>query len=170
MDTASFLTAVIDIALAIAGFAGIVAAVRQRRIAHWPRAQLVLLQILFTASAAAIVLSLLPSFLVATGAKSALVWKISSCAMAVWIAGALYFRLRQSKAMGIPMQIPVHVRAFGIPGIFLQLYNIVVLGEAWPFLVGLFVVLMNGFSVFLILVLKPVETDEIEDESRDAND
>lgn len=162
MNSASFLAAVIDIALAIAGFAGIVAAVRQRRIAHWPKEQLILLQILFTASAAAIVLSLMPSFLVEAGASTVNVWKISSGALACWIAGALYFRLRQSKAIGIPMQIPVHVRALGIPSVFLQIYNIAVLGQAWPFLFGLMAILMNGFSVFLILVLNPVEEDETQ--------
>ena len=67
MDAASFLSAVVDIALAVAGFAGIVAAVRQRQLAHWQTEQLLQLQILFTASAAAIVLALLPSFLAELG-------------------------------------------------------------------------------------------------------
>ena len=156
MNAASFLSAVIEIALAIAGFAGIVAAVRQRRISHWPKEQFILLQILFTASAAAIVLGLLPSFLAETGLSTSEVWKVSSAALACWIVGAIYFRMRQSKAFGIAMQIPIHVRLVGIISVAFQLYNLAIAGQAWPYLFGIMTILMNGFSVFLILVLKPV--------------
>lgn len=159
MDAASFLSAVVDIAIGVAGFAGIVAAVRQRQLAHWPIEQLLLLQILFTATAASIIFALLPSFLAETGLDQDAIWKVSSGALICWIVGALTFRLRQSRKYGVPMSIPGHIRVMGVFAIAFQIYNIQGPGQAWPFLFGIMTVLVNGFSVFLILVLSPVKEE-----------
>lgn len=157
----------IDIAIGVAGFAGIVAAVRQRRLDHWSRGRVLLLQILFTASAASIVFGLLPSFLVETGLHDELVWKASSAALIAWIVCAIGFRLHQSRAHGVPMPIPRHVSAWGGVSVVLQVYNIADAGTSWPYLFGVFGLLMNGFSVFLVLVLSPAETDAEPDAGTD---
>ena len=157
MNAASFLSSIIDIAIGVAGFAGIVAAVRQRRLSHWPIEQLLLLQILFTATAAAIVYALLPSFLVETGVSESLVWKISSAALLCWIVGAIAFRMKQSRKYEVAMPIPMHIRVLAAISFALQIYNIAGVGQSWPYLIGIMTILMNGFSVFLILVLNPVD-------------
>lgn len=157
MNAASFLSAAIDIAIGVAGFAGIVAAVRQRHLAHWSKEQLILLQILFTATAASIVYALLPSFLTETGLSSELVWKVSSGALMVWIVGAIGFRLRQSRAHSLAMTIPRHVMILGAFAFAFQIYNIAGVGQSWPYLFGILILLINGFSVFLVLVLKPLD-------------
>lgn len=157
MDAGSYLSAVIDIAIGVAGFAGIVAAIRQRRLSTWPAEQLILLQILFTASAAAIAFGLLPSFLVEVGIAEHLVWKTGSVAIFCWIVGAVWFRARQSRKHGVRQQIPKYILVFGSIALVLQIYNIAVLGEAWPYLFGITIILVNGFSVFLILVLAPTD-------------
>ena len=163
VDAASFLSAVIEIAIGVAGFAGIVAAVRQRQFAHWPIEQLLRLQILFTATAASVVLGLLPPFLAESGLDAHVVWKISSGALTCWIVGALAFRLRQSRKHGVSMPIPVHIRFWGILTIALQVYNIASEGQSWPYLLGIMTILMNAFSVFLILVLSPVDEEDPSD-------
>ncbi|MGR8947075.1 MAG: hypothetical protein ACU84Q_03450 [Gammaproteobacteria bacterium] len=164
MNAASFLTSVIEIALATAGFAGIVAAVRQRNVDHWPKEQLIQLQILFTASAASVMFGLLPSFLTEVGLSDDRMWQVSSVTLICWIVGALVFRLRQSKRYGIAMQVPMHIRLWGICSIALQAYNIAVATQAWPYLFGLMTIVMNAFSVFLILVLRRTDTPSATEE------
>ena len=141
----------------MAGFAGIVAAIRQRRITSWAPEQLVLLQILFTASAAAIFYGLLPAFLSEAILDETLIWKLSSALLIVWIAGAVWYRFKQSRRLDVSMQIPKVVLGFGVISIAFQIYNIVEAGRSWPYLLGITTMLLNGFSVFLLLVLKPTE-------------
>ena len=160
MDAASFLSAVIEIAIGVAGFAGIVAAVRQRQLDHWPTEQLLLLQVLFTATAAAIVFALLPQFLAEYGLAEPLIWQVSSAALICWAVGALSFRIYQGRKYGVAMPIPVHVRAWAVLTVVLQIHNLLSEGQAWPFLLGIMTMLMNAFSVFLLLILSPVEADE----------
>jgi hypothetical protein len=157
MGAESFLSAVVDVAIGIAGFAGIVAAIRQRRLSNWPPDQLILLQILFIASAASIVAGVLPAFLMETGMNPNHVWKICSGVLICWLIGAPVFRARQSKVLGVKQQIPRHVLVWAAISIVLQFYNIAAAGTAWPYLFGVSTMLINGFSVFLLLVLKPVE-------------
>jgi len=158
VNAASFLASVIDIAIGIAGFAGIVAAVRQRRLDHWSKEQVLLLQILFTASAAAIVFGLLPPFLVEAGLRESVVWKVSSGVLTCWIVCAIGFRMHQSRRFRVPMPIPRHVSVWGTVSVAMQIFNIVHEGASWPYLFGVFGLLLNGFSVFLVLVMSPTET------------
>jgi hypothetical protein len=160
MGAGTFLAAVVDVAIAIAGFAGIVAAIRQRRLSSWPPDQLILLQILFFASAASIVAGILPAFLTETGMKPNHVWKVCSAVLICWLIGAPLFRARQCKALGVKQQIPMHVLVWAVVSIVLQCYNIAATGTAWPYLFGVTTMLINGFSVFLLLVLKPTESTE----------
>jgi len=169
VDAASFLSAVIDIAIGVAGFAGIVAAVRQRHFAHWPIEQLLLLQILFTATAASIVYGLLPSFLAETGLGESAIWKISSGALICWIVGASAFRVSQSRKYDVAMPIPGYIRVLGGFAIGFQIYNIVGTGQSWPYLLGIMAVLANGFTVFLVLVLSPVNEENTPNKSVDSD-
>lgn len=116
-----------------------------------------LLQILFIASAASIVAGILPAFLLETGTKPNYVWKICSGILICWLIGAPLFRARQSKVLGVKQQIPKHVLVWAFVAIVLQCYNIATEGKAWPYLFGVTTMLINGFSVFLLLVLKPTE-------------
>lgn len=160
MGAGTFLAAVVDVAIAIAGFAGIVAAIRQRRLSSWPPDQLILLQILFFASAASIVAGILPAFLMETGMKPNHVWKACSAVLICWLIGAPVFRARQCKVLGVKQQIPTHVLVWAVISIVLQCYNIAAAGAAWPYLFGVTTMLINGFSVFLILVLKPADSTD----------
>jgi hypothetical protein len=153
MDAASFLSSTVEIAIGIAGFSGIVAAIRRRSIAGWPPGQRIMLQILFFASAAAIVFSLLPPFLFEAGIDPGLGWKISGLLLTAWIVLASGFRVAQSRAETVPMPIPRGVMVFAAVAVFLQLYNLTGEGRAWPYLVGVVALLANGFSMFLLLLL-----------------
>ena len=67
MSTESFLSSIIEISIAIAGFAGIVAAIRHRDIASWAQAEQILLRMLLTASGMKISFALLPAVLSEAG-------------------------------------------------------------------------------------------------------
>ena len=60
VPTEVFFSSIVDVAVGIAGFAGIIAAVQHRGLSSWPGRQLILLQVLFFASAMAVVFALLP--------------------------------------------------------------------------------------------------------------
>jgi hypothetical protein len=169
VDAASFLSSVIDIAIGVAGFAGIVAAVRQRKLSHWPIEQLLLLQILFTATAASIFFGLLPSFLTESGLDENTVWKVSSGALVCWIVGAIAFRISQSRKHRVAMPIPGHIRVLGVIAVGLQIYNMTGMGRSWPYLFGIMTILINAFSVFLILVLKPIEQENPPNKSLETD-
>ena len=61
MDAESFLSSTVEVAIGIIGFAGLVAAIQQRRLSEWSDLHRSRLEVLFTASAGALVFSLLPA-------------------------------------------------------------------------------------------------------------
>lgn len=157
MDAASYLSSVIEVAIGIAGFAGIIAAIRQRSVTSWPAQQLIMLQVLFFASAAAIVLSLLPAVLTEAGLDEDTVWCICGGALTAWITIAGSYRAIQSRSAGVTLPLPRPVLTLGAIAVILQVYNILGPRDAWPFLAGLIALVVNGFSMFLLLLLRPLD-------------
>ena len=58
------------------------------------------------------------------------------------------------------MSIPRHFRILGALAIAFQIYNIVGVGQSWPYLFGILTLLINGFSVFLVLVFKLLDSED----------
>jgi hypothetical protein len=96
-----FLSSVVEVAIGMAGFAGIVAAIRQRDIARWPREQRLLLQMLFAASAAAIAFALLPTLLDEAELPRSTLWRVVSGSLAVWFASIGAFRFNQARRSAV---------------------------------------------------------------------
>lgn len=161
MNIDIFLSSIVDIAIGIAGFAGIIAAIRNRGLSQWPVRQRILLQILFFASAMAIIFALLPSILTAVGLSPPLIWKIGSCGLLVWYVGAVPYRLNQSRKLGVSSPMPRLLVVWVALSSLLQGYNLSTPGLAWPYLFGVFSLVVNGFSVFLLLLLGS-ESEESE--------
>lgn len=147
-----FLSSIVDIAIGIAGFAGIIAAIQQRGLAEWPARRRVLLQILFFSSAMAIVFALLPSVLVSADIPPALVWKTGSGALLAWYIGIVPYRIAQNRKSGAARSLP-RLLLWAALAASLQIYNLTTSGTAWPYLFGIFGLVVNGFSVFLLLLL-----------------
>ena len=118
-----------------------------------------MLQILFFASAAAIVFSLLPIFLFETGFSESLTWKISGVFLAAWFVLASAYRIVQSRAESVPLPIPRGVVLLAAVATLLLIYNLGE-GRAWPYLVGIVALLANGFSMFLLLLLGSREEEQ----------
>ncbi len=156
MSAESFLSSVVEIGIGLAGFAGIIAAVRQRDPASWDPHHRVLLQMLFTASAAAIVFSLAPSVLLESGIDEQTMWRVGSISLTVWFVVAPAYRLYQTRHPGVSFSIARSVMVLVVPLIGLQVANYV-LCEAWPYMLGVGGILVNGFATFLDLLFRSSE-------------
>lgn len=151
MSAEAFLSSVVEIGIGLAGFAGIIAAVRQRDPAAWDPHHRVLLQMLFTASAAAIVFALAPSVLLESGLDERVTWRIGSVSLTVWFIAAPAYRLYQTRQPGVSFSIARVVMILVVPLIGLQVANYFMC-VSWPYLVGILGILVNGFATFLDLL------------------
>lgn len=100
MDSESALGSIIEVAIAIAGFSGIVAAVGRRGAGHWTEADQLRLRILLTASGAALVFAFLP-FVLADLIDRELLWRIASGLLAIYTVAISAYRLHQASQSGI---------------------------------------------------------------------
>ena len=159
MSVESILSSTIEAAVGIGGFAGIIAAIRQRGVAHWPPEQRLLLQMLLTASAATVLFSLAPWLLDTTGVPTTISWRLCSGALLVWQVGIAVRRSRQFRRFTTPVAIPKLMYSGVIATIVLQTVNLF-LGEPWPYILGVLVVLANGFTFFFVLLFWEAEEDK----------
>jgi len=147
----AFLSSVIEVAVGIAGFAGIIATVRQGRIARWPHEPRILLEMLLTASAFAIVFALLPAVLAEANVPESITWRTGSVLILVWQLVFAAFRTRQFRAIGVRTRPPLWLVSWVCSIVVLQAAN-VVLGVSWLYLLGVFGILGNGFLFFIRLL------------------
>jgi hypothetical protein len=160
MDIEAFLSSIVEISVGIVGFAGIIAAVQRRGMSGWPAPQRILMQVLCFASAMAIVFALLPSALAEAGVENNLIWKIGSCGLLIWYAGILPYRRHQARKFGVLSQIPRLLQIWVLTAAALQIYNLTTPGLSWPYMFGVFSLVVNGFTVFLLLLLGSGATDQ----------
>ncbi len=156
MSGESFLSGVVEIGIGLAGFAGIIAAVRQRDVSTWDPDQRVLLQMLFTACAAAIFFSLLPFLLGETSLDRESTWRVGSAGLSAWFLIMPYVRYRQSRRMGTHYPIARGLLVVLPVILVLQIAN-TFYGVGWPYLVGILGILANGFLTFLALLFSKGE-------------
>ena len=152
MSAESFLSSIVEVAVGIAGFAGIIAAIRQRNITHWPVEQRILLSMLLIASAMAVLFALLPALLVEAQVPRSTIWRIGSALLLVWQVGIFGHRTRQFRASALPAPVPRFVAAGAVFIVLLQALNLK-LCTSWPYLLGVFGMLVSGFSFFMVLLL-----------------
>jgi len=146
-----FLSSIVEAGVGLAGFAGIIAALRQGRITRWPREPRLLLEMLLAASALAIVFALFPAVLAEADVSGASTWRIGSVLLLVCQLALVVLRTRQFQAAGVRTRPPLWLVAWVSSILVLQAVNIV-LGVSWPYLLGVFGFLGNGFFFFLRLL------------------
>jgi hypothetical protein len=91
---------VIEVAIAIAGFSGIVAAVGRRGAEDWTEADQLRLRILLAASGGALGYAFLP-FVLADLVDLSVVWRLASGLLAVHTTAITIHRIRQASTAGI---------------------------------------------------------------------
>lgn len=136
----------------MAGFAGIVAAIRHRDLGRWAHEDRILLRMLLTASGMAVLFALLPAVLFEAHLPEPAIWRAASASLMVWQTAIAVHRVRQFRAVGTQAPLPRLLYAWVSGIVVLQALN-VFLGVSWPYLLGVFGVLANAFSFFLVLLL-----------------
>ncbi|MGR8946823.1 MAG: hypothetical protein ACU84Q_02170, partial [Gammaproteobacteria bacterium] len=66
----------------------------------------------------------------------------------------------QSRKLSVRLPIPRLLVVWAVLSASLQIYNLTTPGIAWPYLFGVFSLVINGFSVFLLLLFKSDWDDE----------
>jgi hypothetical protein len=152
MSAESFLSSSIEIAIGMAGFAGIVAAIRHRDLSLWADEERILLRMLLVASGMAITFALLPAVLREARVPDGVIWRVGSGTFMVWQAGITVHRVRQFRAADRPIPLPRILFVWVGLLIALQAFNLW-LGATWPYLVAIFGLLVNAFSFFWVLLI-----------------
>lgn len=152
MTADSFLSSATEVAIGIAGFAGIVAAIRHRDPSAWASEERLLLRMLLFASGMAILFSWTPAVLSEAGLEPQTIWRAASAAMLVWLVSSVIHRTRQTRSLDNDRLVPRVAIVWNVAIILLQIAN-VFLAQSWPYLLGIAGILTNAFLFFLVLLL-----------------
>lgn len=148
------LSSAIEVAIAIAGFSGIVAAVGRRGAGEWTPADQLRLRMLLTASGVSGAFAFFPFILLDTGLDPSLVWRVGSATQSVWLVAIRFYRRRQAIRMGATFEAPhtlflvVYLATIGV-----LVLNAAVLAQPWPYVVGVVYQLSVAFMTFVQLLL-----------------
>jgi hypothetical protein len=154
MDNFSILTSIVEVAIAIAGFSGIVASLSGKGKEMSLEGKLYL-KILLTASFLCISFSFFPMLLKSSGLAEPEIWIIPSYVWLGTFGTVLIIRSVGLRKSGTNMfrRPAIYVTAFlGLSAFFLCLTNVIMLISAWPYLTAMVLILFAaGFSFIALL-------------------
>lgn len=160
MQPSEALSASAQVAVTLAGFAGVVVAFRSGSVHEWSKLDKFRLRILLMNSAVPFVLSILGITLASTSLDPVMVWRLCSLVAFVMIiliaprsrSVAGDFTREEFKASGAKRPIFYTASFMGIVATGLQLYNFIRLQTFWPFFVAIATFLTLGMAQFILLV------------------
>lgn len=148
-----------QVAVTLAGFAGIVVVFLPESVHQWSHADRFRLRLLLSNSIFPLAYSLFGMLLLTIKPPPASIWQWCSAFAAIFqvpfaIANLITARrFSADEFKGVPKILFYPLFAIGVSTILLQLYNIAVLNRFWPFFAGIFVHLMAAMLQFVRLVL-----------------
>jgi hypothetical protein len=160
MQPSEALSAVSQVAVTLAGFAGVVVAFRSGSVHEWSKVDRFRLQILLSNSALPFIMSIFAMLLATTNLEERMVWRWCSLVAFVTTVGAgqlissTYRTLsrEQLSASGSRRWVFASSGFFGIAATLLQLYNVIELQVFWPFFAILATWLWLAMIQFVLLV------------------
>jgi hypothetical protein len=160
MQPSEALSASAQVAVTLAGFAGVVVAFRNRSVHEWSKIDKFRLQILLANSAIPFVLSIFAMLLLSTSLDATRIWRLCSLfsfLLLVWMASGyrvIYQRFspKEFKAAGGRSVIFYTGGVVGIGVTLLQLYNVISLQVFWPFFAAIATLLVLAMLQFILLV------------------
>lgn len=160
MQPSEALSASAQIAVTLAGFAGVVVAFRSRSVHEWSKVDKFRLHFLLNNSALPFLLSIFAMLLATTNLNEQATWRLCSIVAFVVAAGsgqllARSFRTlsrEELKASGFRRWIFVSSGLLAIAVTLLQLYNVIRLQTFWPFFATIATWLSLGMIQFVLLV------------------
>ena len=157
MEVGDYLTLVGELAIGVAGFSGVVAALTRRSADAWRPIDVLRFQMLIRQSVTAAMFAVLPALLLTSGVPDTVTWRIVAGA---WLASIplLVFRLTLSarnqvsaKPEDTSRALYAVVGAAPVASAALELVNLVALAAPWPHLVVLAISLFVAVSLFVRL-------------------
>lgn len=158
----SALGSVIEVAIGIAGFSGIVAAVGRRRAGPWNPVDRLLLRILLLSSGVAILFSFLPFTLIDL-IDADLVWRGLSAVLATWVLCIAIIRTRQGAELGVARQVGLrnpYVMTGAMAVFMLLVANALWFGTSSLYVVGVLWQVAIAFIAFVYLLLSALDYPE----------
>ena len=152
-----------QIAVALAGFAGVVTAFRVQSVHEWVAIDKLRLRLLLTNSILPLAYCLFALALLTVRPVPLHFWRWCS---GVSVATNIAFAMGLSKHLASLRQLESHAApanriafyfffALGAISLILQLYNIAALNAFWPFFVSITVQLLAAMFQFMLMVLRP---------------
>ena len=151
----SALGSIIEVAITLAGFSGIVAAMGRRGAGQWSSADQLLLRILLMSSGVAILFAFLP-FILIDMLESSLMWRLLSGVLVLWLIALAIIRMRQAAALGIRRVYGLHYLYFvclTLVLISLLAFNAIWLGSPSLYLLGVLWQVTIAFVTFVTMLL-----------------
>ena len=154
-----------QVAVTLAGFAGIVVVFRPESVHQWSEIDRFRLRLLLANSALPLVWSLLGIFLLAVDPPLVAVWRWCSGLALVSVVPFIVFnargarRLLRSHPQVITKAIYYPVAILGTAATLLQIFNVAVWNRFWPFFFIIFVYLVGAIAQFLRMLLLPPHAD-----------
>ena len=151
MDPHGVLVTSAEIAVAIAGFSGIILAVGPDRLGELRDGSRLILSALILVTASTFVFSFVPLLLSAAAVPERTLWSSASSLHAVYLAGIALYRMRQTRRIS-PENRPsgsfFFLPVLAMSALVLQLANIFWLHAPWPYLVSIVMLNVAGLAVF----------------------
>jgi len=152
-----YLALIGELAIGVAGFSGVVAALTRRSADGWTPIDAVRLQALLAISIGVAMWAVVPALLLSSGLTGPLLWRAVSGAWLLITAFSVYFQLRRARTMLADNREDVSrglivFLLLGAPAVFaLQGANVLVVAAAWPHLTALAWGLLVSLALFLRL-------------------
>ena len=150
-----------QVAVTLAGFAGVVVVFRPSSIHQWSSLDRFRLRLLLNNSIFPLAYSVFGIFLLTIKPPPETIWRwCSGVAVVCQVPFAIINftearRLNAAEFKGVSKMLFFPLFAIGITTILLQVYNMAVLNWFWPFFAGIVVHLIAGMLQFMRLVLLP---------------
>jgi hypothetical protein len=167
MQPSEALSASAQVAVTLAGFAGVVVAFRSGSLHHWSKIDKFRLRVLLMNSGVPFVLSVVGMVLASSSLDPIMVWRLCSLFAFVLVivitpsaAGrSRNFTRHEFKTSGAKRYVFYAASVLGIAATLLQLYNFIRLQTFWPFFVAIAIFLILGMLQFVLLVFAGHESD-----------
>ena len=163
MEPSTALSASAQIAVAIAGFAGVVAAFRNESVHNWGQVERFWLRLLLVNSILPLAFSMVGLFLLSVDDVPPTIWRWCSGFSALFLFPYAAMILKtlvgfapgQLEAAGASKVTSYGLFAFLTVVCLLQLYNLATLAAFWPFFGAIVAQLLGAMYQFVRLVLSP---------------
>ncbi len=151
MDPNGVLATSAEIAVAIAGFSGIILAVSPNRLSELHDGTKIILSALILVTASTIAFSFVPLLMSAAALPERTIWTSASSLHAVYLTGIALYRIKQTRRLsreerpsGSFLLLPV----LAMSALALQLANALWLCAAWPYLTSIVMLNVSGLAIF----------------------